>query len=213
MNQQTQQPSPIQKCPKRPLLIVVIIVATSLIVGTSVYVWQKISRQETNNELQNQINDLENQIRQLQSSILGQSEQTAKQMGYIQKVYAQNQKEYLDIDYIQYLSNDEAIRAIIEDGECPADIYPDPAYCIPDGYYIRNQNPQIRTLEISPDVSIKIADEKFQSSTWDKKVNYQEFKMIFNQPTPAQKDLIVEIPFNIEISNNIITKIEQQYIP
>ena len=61
-----------------------------------------------------------------------------KQIGYIKKVYAKSGKNYLSIDYIQWLTGDAAEKAMREDGQCPKT-----GECIVyDGYYIRNQNPK-----------------------------------------------------------------------
>ncbi len=51
-------------------------------------------------------------------------------------------------DYAQWLTGEEADQAAIEDGEIPE------GETMPNGYYIRNQNPQLRTLPVSPDVTI-----------------------------------------------------------
>lgn len=51
-------------------------------------------------------------------------------------------------DYAQWLTGDEADRAAIEDGEIAE------GESVPNGYYIRNVNPQLRTLPVADDVTI-----------------------------------------------------------
>ena len=69
------------------------------------------------------------------------------QIGYIKSIYHQDNKTYLTIDYVQWL--DEA------SGECNnADLASNLPQCNPNGYLIVNNNPQIRTFEISDKVII-----------------------------------------------------------
>ena len=221
-------------------LILLVILLTGLIVGSGVYLWQKSCNkklqtqnqqlQQENRELQNKINELQNQIAQLQGQQgtqkngeeptqkngeepAGKLRINEKAMGYIKAVYEKDGKRYLDIDYVQYLTGDEAIRAIREDGKCPPDIYPDPSYCIPNGYYIRNQNPKIRTFEVSKNV--KILMQTYGSGKChvkqNEKVSYEIFKSFWgsNPVCVHLKDSL----YNIEVKNSIVTKITEQFIP
>jgi len=212
------------------VLVVVIIILAVLATGSGIYLWQKSSfskemakqsqqTQEENQKLQQKINNLQNQVAQLQAqketpaskeeptgqAITG----TEKAMGYIKTVYENGGKRYLDIDYVQWLTGDEATKAMGEDGKCPVNIYPDPSYCIPNGFYVRNQNPKIRTFEISKDVQISRATAFDYSPTGVKSISYEEFKNLF-----ALKDSYFRnIPFHIEVVNGLVIKITEQYIP
>jgi hypothetical protein len=53
-------------------------------------------------------------------------------------------------DYAQWLTGDEADQAAIEDGEIPE------GDTVPNGYYIRNQNPQLRTLPLASDAAVML---------------------------------------------------------
>ena len=101
-----------------------------------------------------------------------------KQIGYIKKVYAKGGKNYLDIDYIQWLTGDAAEQAMREDGQCPKT-----GECIVfDGYYIRNQNPLIRTFEIAPDVKIVMQtydSEKTGIVMNNQEISFDQFKDIY----------------------------------
>ena len=126
--------------------IVILIVVILIAVGGVGYYFYKTPQEKKGVESQ--------EITQPEEEEFVSPPVTEKQIGYIKAIYTKNNKEYLDIDYVQYLTGDEAIEAVEEDGECPADIYPDPSYCIPNGFYIRNQNPKIRTFEILKNVEI-----------------------------------------------------------
>lgn len=134
-----------------------------------------------------------------------------KNMGNIKKVYTKNGKNYLDIDYIQWLTGDEAEKAMREDGQCPKT-----EECIVyDDYYIRNVNPQIRTFEVSPDVEITMQtldSETTGNVNQNKKISFSMLQTIFT-PGSANHDKYQNTPFIIELSNNKIVRILEQYIP
>lgn len=212
------------------ILVVVIMIIAVLATGSGIYIWQKSSfskemaeqsqqAQVENDKLQQKINVLQNQIAQLQAQTetpaskeepIGQATTgTEKAMGYIKTVYESTGKRYLDIDYVQWLTGDEAIKAMREDGKCSPDVYPDTGQCIPNGFYIRNQNPKIRTFEISKDVQISRATAFDYSPSGIKSINYEEFKSLFTPKDSYFRNL----PFHIEVVNGLVMKITEQYIP
>lgn len=133
---------------------------------------------------------------------------TERQMGYIKKVYTKGGKNYLDIDYIQWLTGDAAEKAMREDGKCPR-----AGECIVyDGYYIRNQNPLIRTFEISPDAAITMQTYNIETTgqIQAQSITFSQFSQIWNgNARPNLKN----VPYIVEICNNQIVKINEQYIP
>lgn len=135
---------------------------------------------------------------------------TEKAMGYIKKVYTQGGKNYLNIDYIQWLTGTEAQKAMREDGECPKT-----GECIVyDDYYIRNVNPLIRTYELTPDVEIVLVTYNLEQTgeIQDQKVTFSQFKQIWSDNDPDLAHL-KNMPYHIEIGNQKILKIKEQYIP
>lgn len=130
-----------------------------------------------------------------------------KNMGYIKKIYAKNGKNYLDIDYIQWLYGQEAEKAMREDGRCPKS-----GECIVyDDYYIRNQNPLIRTFEIAPDVAIKMQtfNSENEGLVAGRAISLETLKSALN----SDKQHYQYVPFILELSNQQIYKITEQYIP
>lgn len=134
-----------------------------------------------------------------------------KQIGYIKKIYAKSGKSYLNIDYIQWLSGDAAEKAMREDGECPKT-----GECIVyDDYYIRNQNPLIRTFEIYPDAKIVMQTYGAEQTGIvgnNQEVTFDQFKNIFSSASGLNSHL-KDVPYIVEISNQQIIKITEQYIP
>jgi len=136
---------------------------------------------------------------------------SAKNMGYIKKAYTKSGKNFIDIDYIQWLTGTDAEKALREDGRCPKT-----GECIVyDDYYIRNQNPLIRTFEVAPDVEIRM--QTLDSETTGQvgqnvPITFDRLKEIFTPPSAPQQQYEYK-PFIIELSNNRIVKITEQYIP
>lgn len=136
-------------------------------------------------------------------------EASEKAIGYLKKVYTKNGKNYIDIDYIQWLSGDTAEKAMREDGECPKK-----GECIVlNDYYIRNQNPLIRTFEVAPDAEILAHDfsSDYSTGNWNQSWNFYQFSQYFN--SSVNNGYWDYAPFHVEIGNNQIIKISEQYIP
>jgi hypothetical protein len=134
-----------------------------------------------------------------------------KDMGYLKKVYTQSGKNLIDIDYIQWLSGADAEKAMREDGKCPR-----AGECIVyDGYYIRNQNPLIRTFEVVPEADIRMQTLDAETTGLvdeNKQISFEDLKNIF-APRSANQKRYQYVPFIVELSNNKIVKITEQYIP
>lgn len=132
-----------------------------------------------------------------------------KQIGFVKKVYAKSGKNYLNIDYIQWLTGDAAEKALREDGQCPKT-----GECIVyDGYYIRNQNPLIRTYELSLDVKIVMQTYSAEQTGIvmnNEEITIDQFKNIY---TSSSRLGLRNVPYIVEISNQQIVKITEQYIP
>src|SRR5882757_10067776 len=75
-----------------------------------------------------------------------QTASAAGQYCYIKKVYARSDAMYIDADYIQFLMDDDAVKAAKKHGEAQMDIGQkgDTSWYVPDDYYILNDNPKIR---------------------------------------------------------------------
>lgn len=132
-----------------------------------------------------------------------------KAIGYLKKVYTKGGKNYLDIDYIQWLSGDVAEKAMREDGMCPKT-----GECIVyNDYYIRNVNPLIRTFEVAPGAEILAHDfgADYSTGNWNESWSFSRFSNYFN--SSANNGYWDSVPFHVEIGNNQILKITEQYIP
>lgn len=138
----------------------------------------------------------------------GANNKTEEQTGYIKAVYEKNKKRYLDIDYIQQFTGEDAIEEAMKDTGCGKEKIYECVASLNNGFYIKNQDSLIRTFEISPISQIKIQPIKGLIN-----VSYEEFKKGF-LPREATGHFLYEItPFIIEINNGVVQKIIEQYIP
>lgn len=142
------------------------------------------------------------------NALYGCSSKIEKQIGYIKSVYDKNGKRYLDIDYIQWFSGEDAIQEAIKDTSCSREKIYDCVASLNNGFYIKNQNPQIRIFEISSVVQIRA----FQGGII-KDISYEEFKKGFYPSESPSHYAFENIPFHIEILNGVVVKITEQYLP
>jgi hypothetical protein len=130
-----------------------------------------------------------------------------EQIGYLKSVYEQNGKRYLSIDYIQFLTGAEAEKDKRGSGECPKT-----GECIVEnGYRIKNISKNIRTFEIAFDAVIEKTGvfEGVGDGNSLIEINFDEIRDSFSE----NKNHFTVLPVWIEINNNVVTKITQQYLP
>lgn len=131
---------------------------------------------------------------------------TTKECGLIKKIYLKSGRYYLDIDYIQFLTGEAASQAAREDGEIG------PGESVPNDYYIRNVNPRIRTFPIDKDVKVFIqtipGPEMTIEFVGSQSTDFASFKQRFETANASRK-----MPHWITLKNNVVIKIEEQYVP
>ncbi|MFA6999721.1 MAG: hypothetical protein WC241_01245 [Candidatus Paceibacterota bacterium] len=130
---------------------------------------------------------------------------------YLKSVYVKNGKNYIDVDYIQWV----------------ACAYSETNGCM-NGYDIINDNPLIRTFLISDNVVIKMQTFSHQTSgpdkgnyNWNESVSLQKFKGIIDgsimspdyQGSLPYTSHFKQLPYSITVKNNIVTEITERYIP
>ncbi|MCM2534064.1 hypothetical protein NDK43_18965 [Neobacillus pocheonensis] len=128
---------------------------------------------------------------------------TEKATTYITSFKVVSGKWVGKFDYIQWYFGKDADREFQKDCKCSKDM--DHA---PDGYWIRNVNPKIRTFPISSSAQYILQTRNPYSIKWNEKVTKGQFLTFLKE---RNKDHT--IPFHIEVKNGVITKITEQYIP
>jgi len=211
----------------------VLFVITGLVIGGIAYwSYKKVKKEikenkpkleQWENQMEKIKEDVENQKEQVQSTFEEEPQavpsggeagmlpaNSERQMGHIKKIYVKGGKNYLDIDYIQWLTGEAAEKAMREDGECPKT-----GECVVlNDYYIRNVNPLIRAFEISPDVEIFMqtygAGEPGGDISWNQQISFNQFRSIFDT---NRKPHLKNVPYIVEIQNQTIIKVTEQYVP
>lgn len=170
-----------------PLLITVVAL---LVIGGGVYFYLQTKSQQVPQEIttDNEVGSTStNQINTATSS-------TENAIGLIKSVYTKSGKNYLDIDYVEFVPGG------------------------PNGDSMKNDNPKIRTFEISDAINITTVYKYTTTATEQKlhwetvsstPMNWTDFYRYFNMDNSALKSG----PYRIEIKNNIVTKINQVYRP
>jgi hypothetical protein len=84
---------------------------------------------------------------------------TETRLGYVVATSSEVPVRTIDIDYVEMYSGAEAIAKALEDGSDVVEIDEDGHAYIPNDYYIRNNNPLIRTFALAPGCVIKMVPE------------------------------------------------------
>lgn len=91
--------------------------------------------------------------------VVGKDTQIQQTYSLIIKVYSEKGKNYIDADYIQYLTGDMAIEEAKKNGEADVFIVNDKKeYAIPGDYFILNQSKKIRKLELSNNIKFELVN-------------------------------------------------------
>jgi hypothetical protein len=129
-----------------------------------------------------------------------------KAVGYIAEVWEQDGRRYLSIDYAEWLTGEEAIDAAAAAG------YPiEPGE---DEYWIRNENPQKRTFEVSGSVAITTSTRWVAGDQMGAPCTWADFESFWGLgPFPESEDSLHEKPWWIERNGSLVVKIDEQYLP
>jgi hypothetical protein len=136
-----------------------------------------------------------------------------KELAFIQEL--DRMAKTLVADYIQMLTGEDAVAAAREDGF----IGPDDE--LGNDFYIRNQNPRLRTLSLADDLVVVLTAcypdegpcvtlESVDDATWYR---------LASDPESAVKTLgwhwygLGELPYWLTLQDGAIVQVEEQYLP
>ena len=143
----------------------------------------------------------------------------AKKIGGISKVYEESGKRYLKFDEVEFFKNKD-VNDITAEKEARKD-GADPSLFdngnvkgfLTDDYYIRNKDKSLKIYEISSNVDISVCkymlNLKSSNSADKQKISYEKFKTLDMRDRVRYKGILCYI----YLENNVVVKIEQQYIP
>ncbi|GGD66884.1 hypothetical protein [Paenibacillus nasutitermitis] len=135
---------------------------------------------------------------------------TDMQTAFVNHIDYKDGKLLLTADYIQWLEGAAADEAFLKD---EPDSGLDGA---PDGYYVINSDPQLRTLELDPDAQIVM-------QIYDHSGLLDDLQPAWNETIPVSKFMAIygdkhivdlsSFPYHLTIQGGKVVRIVQQYIP
>jgi hypothetical protein len=137
-------------------------------------------------------------------AMLGPALDYGRYFGALIAVGATQEPPRLLIDIEQWFTDQEAIDAAIEDGVI------EPGEIIPNGYYIRNENPRWRTVEIDPTTGVTLKTYPFADPSRPTTITLREFDELFSS---YEGRLLRMSPYWITVEDGTVVAIEEQFIP
>jgi len=133
------------------------------------------------------------------------------QFAFINGVDTTGPSPALIVDYAEFLSGDEAVQAAIEDGE----LSPDQAdEGLPNDFYIRNNNPQLRTLPLDDEALIYLFDYTITDEFDYDPVSIDTLiAAMQSDDQSAYYFSLTDYPVWLTIKNDTILEITPQYLP
>ncbi len=121
---------------------------------------------------------------------------------YIKNIQTKNGKTSIEVDSIKWLS--------FADKTCssPSEVKADIPQCNPNGFLIENSNKKTMIYQVSPSAiiqTINLASNPIENTSTELKDFLDSFI--------KQKEFFEINPFIIQIENNVVTGIQQEYIP
>jgi hypothetical protein len=109
-------------------------------------------------------------------------------------------------DLIQFLTGDEAVTAYRED--TPEDPEGDP----PNDYFIRNDNPRLRTLPVAGDVAVTVVRLGEAPGAGSVPSSFEELPDHLDEQPPAEGRLAWN-PYWLTVEGDEVVAIDEQYLP
>lgn len=129
---------------------------------------------------------------------------TARQFTYLKDVYRSAGTIWAVADYAQMLTGAAAVKAAREDGEIG------PGEDVPNDYYIRNQNKQLRKMAVVPGAPVLF--HKTNQGRWNGAGSAGDLVDIFKSSGDDAR-FMKNAPYWITLKGGRIAKVEQQYVP
>lgn len=121
-----------------------------------------------------------------------------KQLGYVKKLYEESGSKYISIQYVQWLSGEEAIKAIMEDDKCTRE---EAQSRYTNDHYIR-YNDKEEKVKVSNDATYSIIITGVEAT----ESNFDEVKKALEQTTQG-------FLCDVTIKDNEVTDLKQKYQP
>jgi hypothetical protein len=136
-------------------------------------------------------------------AFLGPTLPDGRHFGKLYAVGVDQEPPRLVIDIQAFLTDQEAIDAAIEDGVIK------PGEIVENGYYIRNQNPRWRVIEIDSSAQVTLTTYPYADPSAPKVISLERFGELYN----SDAGTLQYSPYWIEVRDGIVVAIEEQFLP
>ncbi|MBC8060539.1 MAG: Ig-like domain-containing protein [Clostridiaceae bacterium] len=162
--------------------------------------WDPIAVDNNKVGTQNFLGTVEKYEKKVQLNLTVNAKPVVKSLlnGYVQRVYEDGGKRYLEYDEIQFLNGDAAIAAAKKNGET-----------VDNDYYIVNSSKALKTYEISKNAAITLVNlflEQTQDDLKNVPVSYDQFKNYINSDKSSTL-------CKIQTANDVVLKVDGVYLP
>jgi len=112
------------------------------------------------------------------------------------------------VDIARWWAGPEAVKAAVEHG------FIRPGQALPNGYYIRNDSPMLRTLPLAPTVVVTVARCPTGCSTFGGTLDGLAAALAHPNPRATlADDYRPQSLYWLEIANGAVVRIDEQYLP
>ena len=137
--------------------------------------------------------------------MLGPALPDGEAFGYLVAVGARQDPPRLVFDMAQWFTDQAAVDAAIADG-----VLPEGSTMIENGYYIRNDDPRWRVVEVAPTTTVSLVVWPFGQIESPLTVTFVRFEDLFRRNPEVA---IRAFPYRLTVEGGTVTGIEQQFIP
>lgn len=136
------------------------------------------------------------------TSVAGPALEDGRHLGYLAGVGATQEPPRLVLDLAEWFTDQEAVEAALEDGVARQDAGIN-------GYYIRNENPRWRILEVAPNAPVVLTTYPIADPSNPRKVTLDRFGALFT----STGSLLELSPYWVTVEDGVVVAIEEQFVP
>lgn len=131
---------------------------------------------------------------------------TGRCFGYVRGIEAfASGPARLEVDIAQWLTGTDAGAAAVADGVIER---PD---ALPNGFHIRNRDPETYLLQLPPETTVKTLGPTGAPEA--QTVDMAELVALFDDDADAEARWMRDMPFWITVENGVVASVEMQYLP
>lgn len=122
----------------------------------------------------------------------------------IKKIHYREGTVYIDADYIQFFTGEQAVREAKKRGDVEKSVNDkgDTIYSLPDDIYIVNENRKVHSIPLGSYAEIQLLQNNGGEAAWVK-----------GDVNQLKERISGDAVFILTIENGVITRIRQQYLP